>query len=379
MSAHKLLRRLALWAALALCCALWALPAAAADTQALAPYAEDGDLDYIRSYVVTVDPREDGSADITYDIDWQIIGGEQADYLSWVKIGLANAHADELTPLTDTIADLQFSDDGGSYAKVVFAHRYYAPDVAAANGGESSVQFSFKVHQSHLYTLNDDGTASYDFTPGWFDELCVEHMQIRWRGVDLVGDNTGTDGDYLVWDFGPLGHGQAGEAQVTVPAPSAALFDPDAALSTDDYGGQTGFQVPVAQVLRGVILVLIIVIFVLALIFNPPIWQSDDEDIDDWYWYTNGVVTIHRPRGAAPPQGYRRTEPPANFRAGGGRTRGGGAGRHRGSGGGGGYSCACACASSCACACACAGGGRAGCSAKDFYTVKLPSKAEEDL
>ena len=35
-------------------------------------------------------------------------------------------------------------------------------------------------------------------------------------------------------------------------------------------------------------------------------------------------------------------------------------------------SCACACASSCACACACAGGGRAGCSVKDFYTVKLP-------
>ena len=30
-------------------------------------------MDYIRSYVVTVDPREDGSVDITYDIDWQVI------------------------------------------------------------------------------------------------------------------------------------------------------------------------------------------------------------------------------------------------------------------------------------------------------------------
>lgn len=34
--------------------------------------------------------------------------------------------------------------------------------------------------------------------------------------------------------------------------------------------------------------------------------------------------------------------------------------------GGGGCACACACAG-CACACACAGGGRAGCSKKDFY------------
>ena len=36
-------------------------------------------------------------------------------------------------------------------------------------------------------------------------------------------------------------------------------------------------------------------------------------------------------------------------------------------------SCAssCACVSSCACACACAGGGRAGCTKKDFYNTKL--------
>ena len=38
-------------------------------------------MDYIRSYVVTVDPREDGSVDITYDIDWQVIDGDNTDYL----------------------------------------------------------------------------------------------------------------------------------------------------------------------------------------------------------------------------------------------------------------------------------------------------------
>ena len=84
-------------------------------------------MDYIRSYVVTVALREDGSADITYDIDWQVIDGDKTDYLSWVKIGLANSSVDELTPLTDTISDLQYTSDGGSYAKVVFRHRYYAP------------------------------------------------------------------------------------------------------------------------------------------------------------------------------------------------------------------------------------------------------------
>ena len=130
------LRRLALLCAVLACSALLALPAAAAQVDA--PYAESGDMDYIRSYIVTVDPREDGSADITYDIDWQVIDGDKTDYLSWVKIGLANSSVDELTPLTDTIADLQYSNEGGSYAKVVFARRYYSPEVAAENGGESA-------------------------------------------------------------------------------------------------------------------------------------------------------------------------------------------------------------------------------------------------
>ena len=167
----NILRRLALLCAVLACSALLALPAAAAQVDA--PYAESGDMDYIRSYIVTVDPREDGSADITYDIDWQVIDGDKTDYLSWVKIGLANASVDELTPLTDTIADLQYSNEGGSYAKVVFAQRYYSPEVAAENGGESSVHFAFSVHQSHLFTKNDDGTANFAFMPGWFDDLSI--------------------------------------------------------------------------------------------------------------------------------------------------------------------------------------------------------------
>ena len=76
-----------------------------ADLDGLAPYADDGDMDYIPDYFVTVDLREDGSADIVYDITWQVIDGDQTDYLSWVKIGLPNAYAEDLTPLTDTISE----------------------------------------------------------------------------------------------------------------------------------------------------------------------------------------------------------------------------------------------------------------------------------
>lgn len=351
-----------------------------ADLDGLAPYADDGDLDYIPDYFVTVDLREDGSADIVYDITWQVIGGDQTDYLSWVKIGLPNAHAEDLTPLTDTISDLQYTGDGGSYAKVVFARRYYSPEVAAQNGGESRVRFAFSVHQSHLFTLNDDGTATFEFTPGWFDDLVVERMQVRWRGGDgFVADNSSEEDGYLIWEFGPMGHGQSADVHVTVPVTTAETFDPDAQLTAADYddGGMT------ADEMIGILTVVIaLLIFVAALIIivgsMTPDWGGGfggGLDPDDWFWYTNGVHTIHVARTAPPPKGYTRTDPPKNYHTGGGSSRGGGVGRHNS---GCASSCACACASSCACACACAGGGRAGCTAKDFYTYKLPPKADRE-
>lgn len=372
----RLGRRLAMLLAALLLCLTAALTAHAAD-DALAPHAEPGDMDYIRDYIVTVDLREDGSADITYDIDWQVIAGDKTDYLTWVKIGLANAHVDSLTPLTDTIADLQYSDDGGSYAQVVFARRYYSPEVAAENGGESSVRFAFSVHQSHLFTLNDDGTANFTFTPGWFDDLSVGNMQIRWRnGEGFLADNTRVEGDYLVWDFGALAHGQAARAHVTVPVTYSAAFAPDAAMAPEDYGAESEpGDLPDALGPFFVFLVFAIAVFAIAASRTPRWGGGLGGGIDpgDWFWYTNGLHTIRRARGMPPPVGYRRTDPPRNFQPGGGSSRGGGVGRR--DGGDHHSSCACACASSCACACACAGGGRAGCTAKDFYTVKLTSGA----
>ena len=383
MKHSLLLRRGALWLAALLCCVLTALPVFAADSE-LAPHAEDGDMDYIRSYVVTVDLREDGSADITYDIDWQVIDGGVTDYLSWVKIGLANSHVEDLTPLTDTISDLQYSDEGGSYAKVVFARRYYSPEVAAENGGESNVQFAFSVHQSHLFTRNDDGTANFTFTPGWFDDLSVGDMQIRWKNGDgFLADNTGVDGDYLTWDFGPLTHGQAAKVHVTVPITYSEGYAADAEMTAEDYGAP---QKDYSDLFVNVFMVLFYTV-VLLLIFwknlfgRSPAWGGGfggSIDPGDWFWYTNGIHTIRRARTAPPPPGYHRTDPPKNFQPGGGSSRGGGVGRRSGGNNDHHFTCACACASSCACACACAGGGRAGCSVKDFYTVKLPHPEREN-
>lgn len=346
--------------------ALTAALLCAAATPAL---ADSGDLDRIDAYTVTVDPRADGSADITYDIDWQVIGGSADDPLSWVRIGLANDEVDGFENLTpDTVSGVRHvSDASGSFAHVTFVRRYYAPDHAAATGQQSQVHFAFKVHQSQLYTLSGDGAATYVFTPGWFDDLCVEELTIRWKAADGMAADTATLEDgYYIWTFGPMAHGEKATVQVQVPAQAASGYDPATAMATPDGGDDTALLA-----LGAVFLVLL---FSLALYWERTSharWRGGFGR-GEYRFYTNGARTIHLAPGVMPPAGFRPAPPPPGFKAGGGSFRGGGAGR---SGGGG---CACACVSSCACACACAGGGRAGCSAKNFYRVELPGHTPKE-
>ena len=74
---------------------------------ALPAHADDGDMDEITHYTVTVDTRADGSADITYELDWNVIGGSLDEPLTWVRIGLPNSHNDSLVNLTpDTVLNV---------------------------------------------------------------------------------------------------------------------------------------------------------------------------------------------------------------------------------------------------------------------------------
>lgn len=306
---------------------------------ALPAHADDGDMDEITHYTVTVDTRADGSADITYELDWNVIGGSLDEPLTWVRIGLPNSHNDSLVNLTpDTVLNVSSVDDGGSFAKVDFINAYFPPDIAATIGAQSSVHFAFQVHQSHLFLLNEDG-------------------------------------NYLVWNFGPLDHGESATVHVSVPAHTAQNYSPDAAATDSEMYYDDSDQVLVF------FFVLLLVIIVIALITvsvsrTNGIWNGGfgEDDPDDWYWYSNGHTHIHVARNLPPPEGYHRVPPPANFKAGGGKTRGGGAGRRSGGSDHSNHSscaCACACVSSCACACACAGGGRAGCSTKNFYKITV--------
>ena len=254
-------------------------------------------LDEIKSYVVTVDMRQDGTMNIEYHLDWLVLDDTSEGPLTWVKIGIPNSNVDGVKGLSPNIADIRYVAEGGDYVRVQFDRAYHA---------EETVSFDFSIHQSYMYTLNGN-TCSYSFTPGWFDGITVDSLKVLWNKADVASSNaTGEEGEYLTWETS-LDAGESYEVRVEYPI---GVFDTLETMQVEKDNGNGG----------NIILAILVVIIFIAAIF--------------------------------------------------GRNN-----RYRGGFGGGGvyghtHSCACACAG-CACACACAGGGRAGCSAKNFYGAKV--------
>lgn len=275
------------------------------------------DLDEITQFTVTVDPRmTDGTLDITYDITWKVLDSNSQGPLSWVQIGTPNQNFDTATALTENIKSI--SKYNGSYVRLDLDREYYA--------GEQ-INFKYTIHQSYMYELKDN-TVLYNFAPAWFTDAEVKELIIRWNASDVTkSDNTGTDGNYLVWRKANMAKGEKLSTSVEYDESSFTALDANKQSTNVSKSSGVGFA------FTGFIF-----IFVIVIIF----------------------IIICSMFGGGGYYGHR------GFYYGGFYGR-----RYRGG-------CAhSSCAhSSCAhsCACACAGSGRAGCSKKDFYGTNLTSE-----
>lgn len=266
-------------------------------------------LDEIQDYTIQIDMREDGTMDIKYHIEWKVLNDESEGPLSWVKIGIPNKNVDEMKALTDNIKDIEYNKQSDQvYAYVYFDRDYYANE---------TITFEFSIHQSNMYVIDkEDHMLRYSFTAGWFDEIEVKSITIKWNKSNVLKSTAlGEDmSGYLVWTDS-LTFGEKLNASV--------YYNLDAFEVTEEGQVQEDDGIGAGGVIL-IIIVIVIVIFVIALL------------VDDGYGGGSGF-------------GGSRT-----YIYSGGRS-------------------SCACVSSCACACACAGGGRAGCSKKDFYHTNVES------
>lgn len=276
-------------------------------------------LDEIENYTIYAEPDwEDGSVYLKYDITWKVLDSDTDGPLEWVKIGIPNSNVEEIEGYSSNIENIRYYKNGGSYVRIDFDRKYYE--------GET-VEFSFGIHQHHLYETID-GMRAYRFTPGWFDEIVVDELNIYWKSdnIKYVLNGYWEQDDYYQFRTS-LAEGEKYTVKIE--------YDADVFRTEDDkkitHPVGTGTKIVMAVMLLAVPGILLLLI-IRAYKKGKPVDSYRAES-----GFGNAFTDI-------------RTS--SHYTGG------------RGSGG-----CACACA------CACAGGGRAGCSKKDFYGTKLTTMA----
>ena len=137
-------------------------------------WAAPGDLDEIVDYTITVDVNDDATLNMEYHIEWKVLDSTSEGPLTWVQIGIPNNHCRSFVGLTDSVKEVSYSTAGGSYARIDLDRAYHAGEVAS---------FDFSFVQDYMYEVGRDnqGEAVYEFIPGWFDDIAVDNLTVKWN------------------------------------------------------------------------------------------------------------------------------------------------------------------------------------------------------
>jgi hypothetical protein len=376
--------------------------------------ASAGDLDRIRYYEVTVDVNEDATLNRVYKIDWEVLDSTTEGPLEWVKIGIPNNRNVSMEALSDNISSIKYLKDDGSYARIDLDRSYRKGEV---------VSFSFRLVQDYMYAvdLRTEGETVYQFTPGWFNDAVVDELVIRWSNDKdpVCSPAHTTESGYNIWTKS-LRKGERFQVEAAYPN-DAYGFDISKNIEVGDDTRSAGDVI--ATIIGGVVCCLLPIMVLIGVIlsvingykagsgFSSATKKTIKRTKVEYYPICEGCGAP-RPEGqetceycgrsfikseevleekdipaeeselknkkesglfrfASSPNTFMRVNvisvPVArrSFLSGLFSSSGSGSSSSRSHSSCAHSSCACACA------CACAGGGRAGCSAKDFYNTDL--------
>lgn len=277
-------------------------------------------LDKIHEYKITVNPNDDGTLKMKYYLKWEVL--EEGDGgVDFITVGVANRFVYDIKGLSGNIKDIDYSSEDGSTIRIDFKNIYHKGDIF-------EVEFSFT--QKRIFSIKGD-EVQYSFEPGWFEEIQVDKLTVYWNNSNVLKNNaTGSESDYLKWETA-LDYGETIKVNLVYSKDHFPKLNPK-----EDYSSQTVNPIFIIIFFSSIIAFVIIVAVISRLTADK--YQT-------CRGFSGHIHHHHFYFGRH--HGYRKSgkviTPPNS----------GGHGVH-------GNGCACACA------CACAGGGRAGCSRKDF-------------
>ena len=325
--------------------------------------------DEIKNYAIDILPKDDGSLVDTYAINWCVISNS-AGPLTWITVAMPNDQYEIMSSGGD-VASVKPDDEGFNYKIRIDLPR-------EVNAGDC-VNFTVQVHQYGLANLDTTtNEIGFQFTPGWFDDVPVDHLQVTWHlpsdatQIKSFDPKPTTQNDsQAVWES-ELQPGEKFPISVVYDQAAFPNFNPDitglpssTASSPSGSGDSTGVSTTNADTGAPVspasdqfqpfslsscmCMILVLILIVIFVVFR----------------FIGSAGRSYRGGGLF-----------GGYSGGGGWLGGGGGGasvtNRTGGGSGlfGGRGMSCACVSS-GCACACAGGGRAGCSRKGFDVSNL--------
>ncbi|MBR3157821.1 MAG: hypothetical protein IKF14_01835 [Atopobiaceae bacterium] len=210
-----------------------------------------GDLDEIVDYNISVTANSDATLSMTYHIEWKVLDSTSEGPLTWVRVGIPNEHYNKLEGLSRTVKSIRYDSSGGDYARIDLDKAYYAGDV---------VKFDFKLVQDYMYrvTGNPAEKATYEFTPGWFDDVKVDNLEVRWNARDVadVSPSARQDDGYYVWNTS-LSKGERFTVSVTYPI-DALAFDAGKSNASSGRKGSSVVFVAVLSIIGFAVIVAVI-------------------------------------------------------------------------------------------------------------------------
>jgi hypothetical protein len=168
---------------------------------AAVPVSADTGTYTILEYIVTLEPQNDGRVLMTYEQQWMVTGGS----IPWITVGLPNRDFE----IKDSSGDVSSISDGsgsGFYGVRLDLTKDFKP------GQTFNIKFS--VLQSNiLERLTDKNVWRINFTPGWYDNARIQHLQVNL--ISPVDYSTYTysptpllNGNQLIWEKNNLQPGQ---------------------------------------------------------------------------------------------------------------------------------------------------------------------------
>ncbi len=282
------------------------------------------DLDRINEYTITVDPRTNGTLDMNYHLEWEVLDSESEGPLEWIKIGIPNANVSGITAISNNIKKISYYQDKGDYIRIDFNQSYEQGSV---------IDIDFKFNQAYMYTLSS-GYCNYKFIPGWFPDIYVKNLTIKWNADDVstYSPKAKVSRGYYVWSTS-LSKGRTYTVDISYPEGTfKTVKNMQASDATITSSSSSLSTFPITAILY---FIPIILVFLISIIsgggyssrrgWGYSSYNRWDDDDDDWRDSSSS------------------------------------------------------CVSSCACACACAGGGRAGCSKKDLYGTNIRTKKLNEI